>query len=89
VAELGHDLFQELKLLEPCGMGNPVPKILIQNCFFTNLWNKNQKDLRGRKFNISKRILRFMMILIPQDFQGYGGGIIEMNYKKIRLMMLW
>jgi single-stranded-DNA-specific exonuclease len=54
VAKLGHDLFQELKLLEPCGMGNPVPKILIQNCFFTNLWNKNQKDLRGRKIQYIK-----------------------------------
>ena len=26
VAELGKELFRELKLLEPCGMGNPVPK---------------------------------------------------------------
>jgi single-stranded-DNA-specific exonuclease len=31
VAELGKELFYELKLLEPCGMGNPVPKLLIQN----------------------------------------------------------
>jgi single-stranded-DNA-specific exonuclease len=54
VAELGHDLFQELKLLEPCGMGNPVPKILIQNCYFTNIWNKNQQDLRGQKIQYIK-----------------------------------
>ncbi|MFM6395558.1 DHHA1 domain-containing protein, partial [Planktothrix sp.] len=47
VAELGGDLFQELKLLEPCGMGNPVPKLLIQNCWFTNAWNTKEKDLRG------------------------------------------
>jgi single-stranded-DNA-specific exonuclease len=54
IAELGHDLFQELKLLEPCGMGNPTPKILIQNCSFTHLWNKNQQDLRGRKIQYIK-----------------------------------
>jgi single-stranded-DNA-specific exonuclease len=54
VAELGHDLFQELKLLEPCGMGNPVPKILIQNCYFRNLWNKKPQDLRGRKIEYIK-----------------------------------
>ncbi len=28
VSELGRELFQELKLLEPCGMGNPTPKLL-------------------------------------------------------------
>ena len=34
VADLGRELFRELKLLEPCGMGNPVPKLLVQNCWF-------------------------------------------------------
>jgi len=32
----------ELKLLEPCGMGNPVPK-LFQN-WFENAWHRNQQD---------------------------------------------
>ncbi|MFM6755078.1 MAG: single-stranded-DNA-specific exonuclease RecJ, partial [Dolichospermum sp.] len=45
VADLGKDLFSELKLLEPCGMGNPVPKLLIKNCWFENSWHKNQQDL--------------------------------------------
>ncbi len=54
VAELGYELFQELKLLEPCGMGNPQPKILIKNCYFTNLWNKNQQDLRGQTLRYIK-----------------------------------
>ncbi|MEO0936231.1 MAG: DHHA1 domain-containing protein, partial [Cyanobacteria bacterium J06641_2] len=34
VADLSKELFLELKLLEPCGMGNPVPKLLIKNCWF-------------------------------------------------------
>ncbi|MEH1948634.1 MAG: DHH family phosphoesterase, partial [Nostoc sp.] len=44
VADLGKELFLELKLLEPCGMGNPVPKLLIQNCWFENSWHRNQQD---------------------------------------------
>ncbi|MFW6359261.1 MAG: single-stranded-DNA-specific exonuclease RecJ [Chroococcales cyanobacterium] len=49
VAELGRELFQELKLLEPCGMGNPAPKLLIKDCWFTDVWNQNPKDLSGKK----------------------------------------
>lgn len=49
VAELGKDLFRELKLLEPCGMGNPAPRLLLQNCWFENTWHRNIKDWRGRK----------------------------------------
>ncbi|MEG4058354.1 MULTISPECIES: DHH family phosphoesterase [unclassified Microcoleus] len=54
VSELGKDLFQELKLLEPCGMGNPVPKLLIENCWFDNLWNQKIKDLKGQKVEYIK-----------------------------------
>ncbi|MGB3401884.1 MAG: single-stranded-DNA-specific exonuclease RecJ [Microcoleaceae cyanobacterium] len=54
VSELGQPLFKELKLLEPCGMGNPVPKILIKNCYFTNAWNKNQRDFKGGEIKYIK-----------------------------------
>ncbi|WP_371933969.1 DHH family phosphoesterase [Chroococcidiopsis sp. CCNUC1] len=54
VADLGRDLFLELKLLEPCGMGNPVPKLLIQNCWFENAWHRNQQDWRGNKVQYIK-----------------------------------
>nr|WP_293066321.1 single-stranded-DNA-specific exonuclease RecJ [Moorena sp. SIO3F7] len=54
VAELGKALFDELKHLEPCGMGNPVPKMLIKNCWFEQVWNRNSKDLRGRKVQYIK-----------------------------------
>lgn len=54
VSELGPDLFKELKFLEPCGMGNPVPKLLIKNCWFRNPWHQNQKDLRGNKISYIK-----------------------------------
>ena len=54
VADLGKDLFLELKLLEPCGMGNPIPKLLIKNCWFENSWHKNQEDLKGNKIQYIK-----------------------------------
>lgn len=54
VAELGKDLFRELKLLEPCGMGNPAPKLWIQNVWFENASNRNIRDVRGNKLRYIK-----------------------------------
>ena len=54
VADLNKELFLELKLLEPCGMGNPVPKLLIKNCWFENTWHRNQQDARGKKIQYIK-----------------------------------
>ncbi|MEH1832152.1 MAG: DHH family phosphoesterase [Nostoc sp.] len=54
VADLAKELFLELKLLEPCGMGNPVPKLLIQNCWFENSWHRNQQDWQGKKIQYIK-----------------------------------
>ncbi|AFY33656.1 DHH family phosphoesterase [Calothrix sp. PCC 7507] len=54
VADLGKELFLELKVLEPCGMGNPVPKLLIQNCWFENAWHRNQQDSQGKKIQYIK-----------------------------------
>jgi single-stranded-DNA-specific exonuclease len=54
VADLGKELFLELKLLEPCGMGNPVPKLLIENCWFENAWHRNQQDSQGKKVQYIK-----------------------------------
>ncbi|MBD2522963.1 DHH family phosphoesterase [Nostoc sp. FACHB-133] len=54
VADLGKELFLELKVLEPCGMGNAVPKLLIQNCWFENAWHRNQQDWQGKKVQYIK-----------------------------------
>ncbi|MDB9376631.1 DHHA1 domain-containing protein, partial [Nodularia sphaerocarpa] len=54
VADLGKELFLELKLLEPCGMGNPVPKLLIKNCWFEKSWHRNQQDWKGKKVQYIK-----------------------------------
>jgi len=44
VAELGRSLFRELNLLEPCGMGNPIPRLLLRNVRFERAWHRNIKD---------------------------------------------
>jgi single-stranded-DNA-specific exonuclease len=49
VAELGASLFQQLKLLEPYGMGNPVPKLLLRTVQFQKVWNKNIQDRKKQK----------------------------------------
>ncbi|MEO1404022.1 MAG: single-stranded-DNA-specific exonuclease RecJ [Cyanobacteria bacterium J06635_1] len=55
VRDLGRDLFKQLNLLEPCGMGNPVPKLLIQNTWFENTWHQKIKDpASGRKLQYIK-----------------------------------
>ncbi|WP_071188550.1 single-stranded-DNA-specific exonuclease RecJ [Trichormus sp. NMC-1] len=54
VADLGKDLFLELKVLEPCGMGNPIPKLLIKDCWFENSWHRNQEDFKGNKIQYIK-----------------------------------
>ncbi|AFY74496.1 single-stranded-DNA-specific exonuclease RecJ [Synechococcus sp. PCC 7502] len=54
IAELGQELFRELKQLEPHGMGNPAPKLLIKNCRFTNKFNANIKNRRGQKLQYLK-----------------------------------
>lgn len=70
VAELGKDLFRELKLLEPCGMGNPVPKLLLQNCWFKNVRNQNIKDWKGRKIRYIKTEFEICDDSFSQGFPG-------------------
>ena len=74
VSELGKELFQELKLLEPCGMGNPAPKLLIENCWFDNLWNQKIKDLKGQKVEYIKTEFTISDESINTGFPGIWWG---------------
>ena len=47
VADLTLALFREIKLLDPYGGGNPVPRLLIQNCWFDQIVHRNLKDRQG------------------------------------------
>jgi single-stranded-DNA-specific exonuclease len=68
VAELGRALFDELKVLEPCGMGNPTPKLLVKNCQLLNVRNANIKDFKGNKIQYIKTELQITDDSTPETF---------------------
>ncbi|XHX81091.1 MAG: DHH family phosphoesterase [Stenomitos frigidus ULC029] len=70
IATLGKELFQALKLLEPCGMGNPAPKLLIQNCWFEQVRNQNIKDWKGGKVRYIKTEFELWDDSTQQGFSG-------------------
>ncbi len=74
VAELGQDLFDELRQLEPYGMGNPIPKLLIRNCWFKNAWNKNIQDNRGQKIQYIKTTFKIWDDTAQTGFPGLWWG---------------
>jgi single-stranded-DNA-specific exonuclease len=74
VAELGQDLFDELRQLEPYGMGNPMPKLLIKNCWFKNPWNRNIQDNRGQKIEYIKTTFDIWDDSSDQGFPGLWWG---------------
>ena len=74
VADLGKNLFQELKLIEPCGMGNPAPKLLIKNCRFTNVWHQNIKDRKGDKVQYIKTTFNLIDKSCDKAFPGLWWG---------------
>jgi single-stranded-DNA-specific exonuclease len=74
VADLGQDLFNELRQLEPYGMGNPIPKLLINNCWFNNAWNKNIQDNRGHKIQYIKTTFKIWDDTTNKGFPGLWWG---------------
>ncbi|MGH2416427.1 MAG: DHHA1 domain-containing protein, partial [Microcystaceae cyanobacterium] len=74
VSELGKTLFRELKLLEPYGMGNPVPKLLIQNCWFDRVWHNKAQDLRGNKVQYIRTTFNIWDDTVSQGFPGIWWG---------------
>ncbi|MEO0826890.1 MAG: single-stranded-DNA-specific exonuclease RecJ [Cyanobacteria bacterium J06639_16] len=70
VADLGKALFRELKFLEPCGMGNPVPRLLLRNIWFKNAWNENIRDRAGGKLRYIKTEFELHDNSTPTGFPG-------------------
>lgn len=74
VKELGKELFQELKWLEPCGMGNPTPKLLIRDCWFEKVWNQKIRDRTGRKVEYIKTEFELWDSSVTKSFPGVWWG---------------
>ncbi len=74
VAELGASLFKELKLIEPCGMGNPAPKLLIEKCWFTSVRHANIQDRKGLKVSYIKTNFEIWDVSVKKGFPGTWWG---------------
>ena len=74
VADLGKNLFDELKILQPCGMGNPAPKLLIKNCRFKNVWHNNIQDSQGQKIQYIKTTFNVIDDSTNKGFPGMWWG---------------
>jgi single-stranded-DNA-specific exonuclease len=74
VADLSQVLFRELKLLEPYGMGNPAPKLLIQNCWFGSTRHSSLKDRQGNKVGYIKTEFKLWDDSVDQGFSGIWWG---------------
>jgi single-stranded-DNA-specific exonuclease len=49
VAELGEELYKALRFIEPCGVGNPVPRLILRNVQFDDLITSNIKDSKQQR----------------------------------------
>jgi single-stranded-DNA-specific exonuclease len=49
VAELGEELYKALRYIEPCGIGNPIPRLLLKNVQFDDLVTSNIKDNKQQR----------------------------------------
>ncbi|BAU13180.1 single-stranded-DNA-specific exonuclease RecJ [Leptolyngbya sp. NIES-3755] len=74
ISELGLELYKELRLIEPCGMGNPIPKLLIQNCWFQAGRNMKLQDLRGRKVEYIRTPFTIWDETVEKGFHGVWWG---------------
>ena len=74
VAELGQNLFKELKAIEPCGAGNPAPKLFIKNCWFENVWHKKLQDRFNRKVEYIRTTFKIFDDTIKEGFPGIWWG---------------
>ena len=54
ISDLNKDLFNELRQLEPFGMGNPYPKLLVRDCTFSGISNANIRNQKGQKVEYIK-----------------------------------
>lgn len=74
VADLGRDLFRALKLLEPYGMGNPIPRLMLQDVQIANLWEETLKDRRGGKQRYHKLSFDIVDPVTEGGFPGHWWG---------------
>lgn len=97
VQELGLDLYRELRLLEPYGMGNPTPKLWVRDVWFERTWQRNIQDLKGQKLRYIKAEFELRDESVEKGFPGTWWGhykeelpkdrcdvLVELNYNTFK-----
>jgi single-stranded-DNA-specific exonuclease len=79
----GRELFEDLLLLEPYGMGNPVPKLLIRNCTFKEVRNKNIQDFKKRTVQYIRTTFKIVDPTNPTGFPGMWWGHYEHEIPRV------
>ena len=79
----GQDLFEDLLLLEPYGMGNPAPKLLIKNCKFKDVKNKNIQDFKGKTVQYIRTKFELIDASSPKGFPGIWWGHYEHEIPRV------
>ncbi len=54
ISDLTKELFNELRQLDPFGMGNPYPRLLVKDCVFSDISNANIRTQKGQKVEYIK-----------------------------------
>ncbi|HEY9824250.1 MAG TPA: single-stranded-DNA-specific exonuclease RecJ [Stenomitos sp.] len=70
----GSALFRELLLLEPYGMGNPKPRLLLRNCWFTKRRSSQYQTVANRKLKFKKTQFWLRDDSTPETFEGLWWG---------------
>ncbi len=71
--ELGLELAEELQRLEPCGMGNPAPRLLVPGCRFDNV--RAMGEGRHARFAVTSGGVRASAVAFGCDGRvGHGEG---------------
>ena len=79
----GRDLFEDLLSLEPYGMGNPVPKLLIKNCQFKDIKNRNIQDFKGKTVQYIRTKFELVDATSPKGFPGIWWGHYEHEIPRV------
>jgi single-stranded-DNA-specific exonuclease len=79
----GRELFEDLLLLEPYGMGNPVPKLLIRNCTFKEVRNKNIQDFKGKTVQYIRTTFQIVDATNQSGFPGMWWGHYEHELPRV------
>jgi single-stranded-DNA-specific exonuclease len=94
--ERGASLFQALQQLEPYGMGNPAPKLLLRNCWLERRRSSRYQSFANRKLQFKKTQFQLRDNSSSELFAGVWWGhdadelpdglcdvVVELEYGKL------